>query len=142
MEIKDLKEVSPDMWLIVFAFLLATIIPGVLYIFLFDRGLFIEIETFKMVALAISLTAPVWFMNMIIASVIINAIDENEFERLKWDTARGAFITVPTLFLPILIKIFTVQLSVLWTILIGIAINIVMILLMLYYVRKHKNTKR
>lgn len=126
MEIKELKEVSPDMWFLVVVFLLATIIPGVLLLFLFDRGLFMEMDTFKLMLLAISITAPVWIVNIFILGFVDNGREKDEVEIFKSITFAGSVVSIPTLFIPIIIRVF-ITLPVLWAIVIGIIINIAML---------------
>ena len=127
MEIKELKEVSPDMWFLIVVFLLATIIPGVLLLFSFDRGLFMEIDTFKMMLLAISITAPVWIVNIFIVGFIYNDKDEDDVESFKSITFAGSVISIPTLLIPIIVRFF-VQMTALWAFIIGFVINIAMLL--------------
>lgn len=127
MEIKELKEVSPDMWFLIVVFLLATIIPGVLLLFSFDRGLFMEIDTFKMMLLAISITAPVWIVNIFIVGFNYNDKDEDDVESFKSITFAGSVISIPTLLIPIIVRFF-ITIPVLWAFIIGFVINIAMLL--------------
>ncbi len=131
MEIKELKEVSPDMWLLIVVFLLATIIPGVLLLFLFDRGLFMEMDTFKLMLLAISITAPVWIVNIFIVGLFYNEIGEDDVAFFKNIAATGSIVSIPTLFIPIFIRVF-ITFPVLWAIVIGVIINM-LILMWIYY---------
>ena len=90
MEIKDLNNLQPITWGFVVMLLLVTIVPGYLLIFLFNEDLFLEVDTVKLLFLAVSFTMPLWSFNTFVC--FFNK--ENEMsvvERLQFNGLLGAF---------------------------------------------------
>jgi len=51
------------------------ILPGVLFIFVWNRTLFLEIDIFKLILLSISISLPIFIMNLLII-IISNGVKE------------------------------------------------------------------
>lgn len=57
--ISDFKGISSITWGFIVFFLISTIIPGILLLFLFREDLFWNIETLKLIMLSMGITMPV-----------------------------------------------------------------------------------
>jgi Na+/proline symporter len=64
---------------------LGSLAPGALVIFVFDRELFMALDTFKLVLLALAITLPVSLINIFCASVFSEAIDKEWHKEAEAD---------------------------------------------------------
>lgn len=48
----------------------STIFPGTLYMFLFERDLFKELDFFKLLLITIAISSPIWLLNFILSIFI------------------------------------------------------------------------
>lgn len=139
MDIKDLKDLRPVTWGFIVMLVLVTIVPGYLLIFMFNEELFLEVETVKLIFLAISITMPVWALNTF--AFFFSEEDMEVMERLQFNGLLGAFYTFIPLYAPALVKVF-VDIDNNWAV--GIAggleiISLVLIVCMVY--KDNKNSK-
>lgn len=105
MEIKDLNNLQPITWGFVVMLLLVTIVPGYLLIFLFNEDLFLEVDTVKLLFLAVSFTMPLWSFNTFVC--FFNKENEmSVIECLQFNGLLGAFFSFFPLYVPALVKIF------------------------------------
>lgn len=68
-DIKEIKSLSPLSWVFWTTFLLTTISPGALAIFSFREDLFLLLDFFKLILLSMSITFPVWILNIVLVSM-------------------------------------------------------------------------
>lgn len=139
MEIKDLKDLRPVTWGFIVMLVLVTIVPGYLLIFMFNEELFLEVETVKLIFLAISITMPVWALNTFLC--FFSKEDLGVMERLQFNGLLGAFYSFIPLYAPALMKVF-VDIDNNWAV--GIAggleiISLILIVCMVY--KNNKNSK-
>lgn len=109
MEIDDIKKVDPLTWGFVVMFVLVTIVPGLLLLYIFDKQLFMEIETIKVLFLSISITLPFWVLNTLMC--IINDDkkgNENQTVKVQLQISGllGAFISFVPLYVPVIVTLF------------------------------------
>lgn len=106
MDIKDLNSLQPITWGFIVMLLLVTIVPGYLLIFLFNEQLFLEVDTVKLLFLAVSITMPLWSLNTFVC--FFNKEDQmSVMERLQFNGLLGAFFTFLPLYTPALVKLFS-----------------------------------
>lgn len=74
--IQELKHLTWRQGLVSLFIFLGSLAPGALVIFVFDRELFMALDTFKLVLLALAITLPVSLINIFCASVFSEAIDK------------------------------------------------------------------
>lgn len=109
MVIDDIKKVDPLTWGFVVMFVLVTIVPGLLLLYIFDKQLFMEIETIKVLFLSISITLPFWVLNTLMC--IINDDkkgNENQTVKVQLQISGllGAFISFVPLYVPVIVTLF------------------------------------
>ena len=105
MDIKDLSNLQPVTWGLIVMLLLVTIVPGYLLIFLFDKQLFLEMDTIKLLFLSVSFTMPLWSLNTFVC--FFNKEDGmSVIERLQFNGLLGAFFSFFPLYSPALVKLF------------------------------------
>jgi hypothetical protein len=61
----DLSKLSTISLMTLLMVFFATISPGALFIFIFSKELFLELDTFKLILLSFGLTSPFWIINTI-----------------------------------------------------------------------------
>ena len=105
--INDFKGIPPITWSFIVAMMISTIIPGLLLVFLFREDLFMTVETVKLLFLSMGITMPVWLCNTLffafaIDEETVNKNDDETRNYLQLTGLIGAFISIPTLFIPAL----------------------------------------
>ena len=109
MEIDDIKKVAPLTWGFVVMFVLVTIVPGLLLLFIFDKQLFMEIETIKVLFLSISITLPFWALNTFLCIFYDDKKeDENQTVKVQLQLSGlfGSFFSLIPLYVPVIATLF------------------------------------
>nr|DAQ59849.1 MAG TPA: hypothetical protein [Caudoviricetes sp.] len=107
MEVKDIKEVRPITWVALSTFILATILPGIMILFMFCRDLFIQLDIIKISLLSMAITAPIWLINSgYVYSVCEDGGKETEGELMQMCAFAGSLLSILPLYTPICLKIF------------------------------------
>ena len=70
MDIKNLLELQPSTWFKIAITCLSTFLPWTLHLYLFKEDLFIDLDVFKIILLASTLSIPMWVANFIISCII------------------------------------------------------------------------
>ena len=91
---------------IVLLFAVAIITPGTLFIFIFSRELFIELETLKLILLAISITLPIWVLNTYAFASLGGEWKKDPEKNLRVSTVVGSYFSIPIICIPALVKLF------------------------------------
>lgn len=63
---EELLKLKPSKLIIVITFLLATVGPGILYIYIFNRDMFYNVDTIKIILLSLSVTTPILIFNLFV----------------------------------------------------------------------------
>jgi hypothetical protein len=120
--------------------------PGSLWIFVFTRELFVTADVFKMFLLAAAASVPVFLLNILLGMVIASGtavVFTEGLENLIKPTitaeekptliiSSGALLSLPPLYVPLLIRAFVDAFSVKIAILTGIGIEVVVFSAALY----------
>jgi hypothetical protein len=144
--INDFKGIPPITWSFIVAMMISTIIPGLLLVFLFREDLFMTVETVKLLFLSMGITMPVWLCNTLffafaIDEETVNKNDDEARNYLQLTGLIGAFISIPTLFIPALVKMF-VDISSNIAFYIGLGIEIAIIIAFIVSMNKDKKKSR
>ena len=143
--ISDFKGISSITWGFIVFFLISTIIPGILLLFLFREDLFWNIETLKLIMLSMGITMPVWVCNTFLVTISIeddnkSNTDDSIKEDMQAEGLFGAIFSIPVLFLPALVKMFIdINSSVAFYIALGIELCIVLLFVVMSRRNKKKN---
>lgn len=129
----DKLKIFPAATLIQIIF--GVIAPGFLFLFVFKRDLFLTLDLFRLSAIAIALTAPIFSLNLMIVMMLTNNEkeyeDENQLDRhLTASHFGGSFLSSILIFTSIIFGYFF-QLTIKQGILILIALQIIIIILFL-----------
>jgi len=101
----DLDKFKSITWLTLLLLIVTLIFPGILFVFSFNRELFLKLDLIKLILLGVAITTPIWLLNSFIMSIMSKeAISENE--NLQLTGIVGSIISIPILYLPILINFF------------------------------------
>ena len=68
MNLPDIEKLSSKTYLIISTVCMATVVPGTLYLYLFERDLFVSLDFFKILLLSIALTSPILGINFIVST--------------------------------------------------------------------------
>lgn len=74
--IQDLKQFTWRQGVLSLFIFLGSLAPGSLVIFVFDRELFMALDTFKLILLSLAITLPVSLINIFCSSVFSEAFDQ------------------------------------------------------------------
>lgn len=108
MDFDDIKKVDPLTWGFVVMFVLVTIVPGLLLLFIFDKQLFMEIETIKVLFLSISITLPFWALNTFMCLLYDDKDNKNQTvkNQLQLSGLLGAIFSFIPLYVPVIVILF------------------------------------
>lgn len=105
----DLDKVKPTSIAMVILTVFVTVIPGSLFLFLFNRELFMDVDSFKLILLSLAITLPFFVINTLIYLIWEGGLGEsNESDGFQIGVLSGSIITVPVVYLPLLWKLFFV----------------------------------
>jgi hypothetical protein len=104
LNVNQLKSIT---WVTLIVLTISIACSGVLIIFIFDKDLFLKIETIKLLLLAISITCPIWLLNSIIYAANVPNEDQSESnEHIHVTGLVGGMITALIFYIPILLNFF------------------------------------
>ncbi len=127
-------------WATLIVIIIATIAPGIMIFFLFNKELFIQLDVFKISLLSIAITMPIWGINSSIIYAILESEGETEEEILQFCAILGGILSILPLYAPILTKVF-IDISSKSGVLIALIIEIILIVLIsLFYNRNKKKS--
>ena len=145
MEFEDIKNVEPLTWGLAIMLILVTIVPGLLLLYIFDKPLFMEIESIKLLFLSISLTLPFWAINTFMC---MWKDDKRKKEtpaikaQLQLSGLLGAFISLIPLYFPVILTLFVnMDSKVAAWIAIGLEILMLLFICCDFSKKKSKNNK-
>jgi hypothetical protein len=129
----DINKIKLITFIFIPSFIVSVICPGILFVFIFNENLFIDTEIIKLTLLCISISFPIWFINSIFTyhKIYYNSDVLLKNDDLQFASILGSFITIPILYIPILIKIFY-NISLQVGIIISILLQIIIILIINY----------
>ena len=107
----DLHRIKSITFVTFMLFCITIICPGIMFVFLFSRELFLETDTFKLILLSISITAPISLINSFLTMLIQEAqtdaeTNEEVDENLQLTTILGNLISLPVIYIPLVVKLF------------------------------------
>ncbi|MBD8488094.1 hypothetical protein IFO69_04980 [Echinicola sp. CAU 1574] len=85
--------------------LVSTLGSGILMIYAFNRPLFLELETVKLILLATSISTPVWLLNTFLI-MHFDVLDEESEQLIYTSSISGSLITIGIFFIPIIFQLF------------------------------------
>jgi hypothetical protein len=109
--LNDFKGISSITWGFIVFFLISTIIPGMLLLFLFNEELYLNLESVKLLCLSMGITFPVWFVNTVLAMFRYDKELKDDLkttikEDLQIVGLLGAILSIPVMYSPILANLF------------------------------------
>ncbi len=125
----DINKIKSITFVAISLFMVSVICPGILFVFTFNKELFINTDVFKLVLLCISITFPVWLLNSMFMLYIIHYDSPKELknEDLQLLSIIGSFLTIPVIYSPILIKMFF-DISIQISIMINLTVELIILL--------------
>lgn len=102
-----LSRLTPISTMTIVMIFFVTISPGILFLFIYYKQSFVELETFKVTLLAFSINSPFWIINTSLYSLWEGAIEGNSKNNSHFMASlAGSFWTIPVVYIPILLKFF------------------------------------
>ena len=96
-------EYIPDFtWRLIVAFLSFTLCPGIIILYLYNRDLFMEVDFFKLIALALSISLPICCFNYILCVIAFRQPDFIQWsakEQINFSLLPIIISTIPLLLL-------------------------------------------
>jgi hypothetical protein len=103
----DLHKIKSITFVTFMLFCITIICPGIMFVFLFSRELFLETDTFKLILLSVSITTPIFLINSFLITLIQEPeINDNIDENLQITTIFGNIISLPIIYIPLIVKLF------------------------------------
>ncbi|TBX65197.1 hypothetical protein EZL74_12455 [Flavobacterium silvisoli] len=135
----DLNKIKLITFIFIPSFIVSVICPGILFVFMFGKDLFINTDTIKLTLLSISVSFPIWFINSIFVyyQLYYNSDEELENDHLQFASILGSFMTIPVIYLPIVVKLFC-EIPLQAGVMISFA-TLLLILLIIYIVKLKRN---
>jgi len=123
-------------------FCITIVCPGIMFVFLFSRELFLETDTFKLILLSVSITMPISLIN----SLMIGLIQEPEKgdnldDNLQLTVILGNIISLPIIYIPLIVKLF-VDISLQCGVSIIIVLQIAIFIIVYIMEKLHSKSKR
>ena len=131
----DINKINLITFIFIPTFIVSVICPGILFVFMYGRNLFVTTDTIKLTLLCISISFPIWFINSIFIYYDLNYNSDKILKNddLQFASILGSFITIPVIYIPLIIKIFcdiSLQIGVM------ISIIIQLIILLIIFIKK------
>lgn len=137
-----LSRLKPISIMTIVMILFVTLSPGILFLFIYLKESFVELETFKVILLGFAITSPFWIINTTLYLLWEGAIEGNSKNNSHFIASlAGSFWTIPVVYIPILLKFFW-NLDLKEVALVMIIIEGCLILLIFYIENKKKVTIR
>ena len=145
-DIKEIKSLSPLTWVFWTTFLLTTIAPGALAIFSFREDLFMLLDFFKLILLSMSITFPVWILNIVLVSMTTWDDSNNDgTTHLQTIGAWGGMLSFLPLYIPSFVRLALgsfLDISSVCGLILGLVIQMVIVFIlgiMIYREKKNRN---
>lgn len=122
----DLNKLKSVSWTTIIFIVTAMLSSGFLFIFLFERNLFLNTGNLKLILLGLAITAPIWLINSAI-TFEFESLDRKSNEHYHLAAIIGSIISIVTIYFPILLGLF-------FAITIRIAVGIILILEVIYLI--------
>ena len=120
----DLKHFKPTTWAFVILLFISVACPGFLIIFSFKPDLFLQLEFLKLALLGLSITLPIWFLNLSIVRLLMDLNEDFDYEVIGM---QASVFSIFTIYTPLIIN-FLNDISVSNAFYIGIAVELIVIL--------------
>ncbi len=85
-------------------FICATILPGFLFFFFFEKELFVELTSLNIISVSVLYAFPVYMINLIMFFFIIK--DDRSATRIALSTLLAGFITIDVIYISLIISYF------------------------------------
>jgi len=103
----DLHKIKSITFVTFLLFCITIVCPGIMFVFLFSRDLFLETDTFKLILLSISITTPISLINSFLIGLIQKPErNDNIDDNLQLITIFGNVISLPIIYIPLIVKLF------------------------------------
>lgn len=87
--ISDLEKISANKVTVYTLLILTLISPGLLFLFLYLRGLFLQLDVIKLIMLSVAISVPILLINVVITGIlVINEEAKMESPECKEDSIR------------------------------------------------------
>jgi len=127
----DFNKLSPLSFMTLVMVFFVTVSPGALFLFIYTRDVFFEIDSFKLVLLSFGITSPFWILNTLPYMFWDGAVvGDNKVSSPFIACLAGSFWTIPVVYFPILSHLFW-DLSFKRICIMMIAIELVLFIIML-----------
>lgn len=134
MNITEFKKLSALSWVFWTIFLLATIAPGALAIYSFREDMFLQLDIFKLLLLSMSITFPIWVLNIVLVSLASWDNSNNDgISHLQTIGAWGGMLSSLPLYIPSFTKLVLgtlIYMPSLYGIIIGFMIQMIIVVIM------------
>jgi len=105
--LSQMRNLSTSEVILAVSLFLATVATGALVIFSFDKGTFIELDTFKLLVLSASVTLPVLAVNVLLVEVAVQNLKSSFSDNLIMAGILSSLVFYP----PLLIRRFSSELT-------------------------------
>ncbi|MDR3058907.1 MAG: hypothetical protein LBU84_12305 [Prevotella sp.] len=93
----DIHKITPSLWSVILTILVVTA-TGSLLIFVFDRELFLKLDTLKLILLSFGIIAPIFLTNVIICTFLVKKkISQSESNNQIQGLIISSFIFIGTI---------------------------------------------
>lgn len=131
----NFEKLKPTSWAMILLSLSATLLPGCLFVFLFNPILFTELETVKVILLGLGLTLPLFLINSVIYVMWEGGLGEStDSNGFQTGVLAGSIFTLPVVYVPLLWKFF-IGLSLKQGVLVLLGMEVIVFFLVLYLER-------
>ncbi|WP_129024148.1 hypothetical protein [Flavobacterium sp. YO12] len=125
----DLHRIRSITFVTVMLFCITIICPGIMFVFLFSKELFLETDTFKLILLSVSITMPISLVNSFLIGLLQEPErNDNLDDNLQLIIILGNVISLPIIYIPLMVKLF-IDISLQCGVSILIALEIIIFLL-------------
>lgn len=105
--LSQIRNLSASEVVLAVSLFLATVATGALVIFSFDKGTFIELDTFKLLVLSTSVTLPVLAVNVLLTEIAVQNLKSTFSDNLIMAGILSSLVFYP----PLLIRRFSTDLT-------------------------------
>jgi hypothetical protein len=102
----DLDKIKSTAFVTILVITIALISPGILFIFMYSRKLFIQTDTLKLILLGIAISSPIWILNAFLASFNDQGDKKDVENNLKVWGMVASIISIPVICVPTFVKLF------------------------------------
>ena len=109
----NLEKISGPTFFSAFLVVFGSMMPGFLFIFIFDPKLFFSTDIFRLIVLAIAISVPLMMMNALIVLQLINAANKKDIIETQDSNVKqalilflGSLVSMPVMCISILIGYF------------------------------------